>query len=465
VNGRNLPTLARVYALLSSCRQNKIHSAKQTPDTAVTELHHNPAPHQSYLSSSSLMLVAIRRVIPTARQRLARPHRLGASVSPRFNLTAPVRCLSQTPALRTSGDASRPADPATATARSVEGPGVATEEKEGAAGEPVDVTEGESTFAPEVSHEEMASGVMAASESSEATDDRLPARRGRPVGSKTRTTVRKPVVIPMPVLPEWFIDRIVLREDHGKGSNVSLLRIHSDPPKAASEAEGKPPPSETVVDVEAPVEDTPPPEANVEIEAGAGEEAPIPGAAASTEPTTGGPPNPEAASATGAVASAAGSESTTGETAAIEKGSVKVGSGTEAMPKERYRLHESVWKEISAYVQTGLLLPKGAFADGVAATKSHCILHLPKEGGLYYLDAVTEKVAAEVGADLIRIDAQDFAEIAGDFLGDSRHGAYLYSGIILNRYLIAIQLLNQIYRLLESARWHMIHKSLSTVLQ
>jgi hypothetical protein len=49
------------------------------------------------------------------------------------------------------------------------------------------------------------------------------------------------------------------------------------------------------------------------------------------------------------------------------------------------------------------------------------LLHLPKEGGVYYLDAVAEKVASEVGADLVRIDVQDFAEIAGDYLGDSRH--------------------------------------------
>lgn len=89
--------------------------------------------------------------------------------------------------------------------------------------------------------------------------------------------------------------------------------------------------------------------------------------------------------------------------------------------KLRYQLHESVWKEITAHVRTGLLLPKGAFADGLASTKSHCLLHLPKEGGVYYLDAVAEKVASEVGADLVRIDVQDFAEIAGDYLGDSRH--------------------------------------------
>ncbi|KAI5855981.1 hypothetical protein BZA05DRAFT_349558 [Tricharina praecox] len=382
------------------------------------------------------MLLAIRRVIPTARQRLARPHRLGASISPRFHISTPVRCLSQTSVyLRTSGEASRPADSTVATAGSVEESNDATEKKEGAAGETAEVTEGESTFAPEVSHEEIASGVIAANGSgeAEAMEDRSPARRGRPVGSKTRTTARKPLPIPKPVLPEWFIDRIVLREDHGKGPSASLLKIDSDPPKPVVETEvsdGKPPPPATVVDVEVPVEDTPPPGANVEAEEVAGEEAPCPDADVSTGPAAGGVPNPEAASGIDAAASETSSpteavepEPTAGETTVTEKGTTEAGSEAEAAPKERYRLHESVWKEISTYVQTGLLLPKGAFADGVAATKSHCILHLPKEGGLYYLDAITEKVAAEVEADLIRIDAQDFAEIAGDFLGDSRHAS------------------------------------------
>ena len=386
-----------------------------------------------------------------------------------------MRCLSQTPAvLRTPGDASRPVGPTVATAESVEGSGDAKEKKEGVVGEPAEMTEGDSTFVPEVSHEEMANGVIAANGSGEAMGDRPPTRRGRPVGPKTRTTVRKSVLIPKPVLPEWFIDRIVLREDHGNGSRASLLKIYSDLPKAVGGTEAsdaKPSPLETVVYVEAPVEDTPPPGVNVGSEAGTGEKAPVPEAATSTESTAGGALNTEAASGMEAAtsetppAAAVESEPTTGGTSAIENGAAKVGSTeTEVTPKERYRLHESVWKEISTYVQTGLLLPKGAFADGVAATKSHCILHLPKEGGLYYLDAVTEKVAAEVGADLIRIDAQDFAEIAGDFLGDSRHGAYPHFVLALNKYLTAIQLPNQTYRLSESAHWHMIRKSLPTAL-
>lgn len=89
--------------------------------------------------------------------------------------------------------------------------------------------------------------------------------------------------------------------------------------------------------------------------------------------------------------------------------------------KHPYWLNETTWKEIVNYVQAGLTLPKASFLDSFAAMKSNCILHYPRDGAIYCLDAVVERVAADVGADLIRIDAQDLEEIAGDFLGDSRH--------------------------------------------
>ncbi|TGZ81276.1 AAA-domain-containing protein [Ascodesmis nigricans] len=55
----------------------------------------------------------------------------------------------------------------------------------------------------------------------------------------------------------------------------------------------------------------------------------------------------------------------------------------------------------------------------MASRKAHCLLHLPKEGGVYFLDTLAEKLASDAGADLIRLDAQDLAEIGGDYLGDS----------------------------------------------
>lgn len=95
-----------------------------------------------------------------------------------------------------------------------------------------------------------------------------------------------------------------------------------------------------------------------------------------------------------------------------------------AEKKYRYWVDDVVWKEIITHVQAGLMLPKATYLDSFASMKSNCLLHFPKEGGIYFLDAVVEAVASDVGADLVRIDAQDLEEIAGDFLGDSRHCEY-----------------------------------------
>ncbi|KAF8252381.1 AAA-domain-containing protein [Wilcoxina mikolae CBS 423.85] len=302
------------------------------------------------------MQVAIRRVLPTARQRLARPQRLGLPASTRLRLGAPARCFTHTPPFfQTPDDISRPTGASVATPGSVENSNGAIEKKEGVAGEQPKA-DSESAAVSNLSSEEAVNALLESS-GGDVPGDR-PARRGRPAGTKGgRTVTRKAnVQVPKPVLPEGFIEHgVVLREEHG----VSKLGIYSDPPKAAVKTESVPVETSLLADGV--------PETN--------------------------------------------NDNATAETVTVSP----------EPTKERYQLHESVWKEITAHVRTGLLLPKGAFADGLASTKSHCLLHLPKEGGVYYLDAVAEKVASEVGADLVRIDVQDFAEIAGDYLGDSRH--------------------------------------------
>lgn len=242
-------------------------------------------------------------------------------------------------------------------------------EKENAEAEDQSDANGESTLTSEASSEEMTNGVLGAN-GGEAVGDRPIIRRGRPVGSKSRPVVRKTTIqVPRPVLPEGFLERGVLLKEDNTGPPLGILP--------------EPPAAEAVVVVAGP--------------SSSGTDLPADGAQPQGASTT----DPVAETAPSPAAPAAGP------------------------PKERYCLHECVWREIVAHVRTGLLLPKGAFADGLASTKSHCLLHLPKEGGVYYLDAVAEKVAAEVGADLVRIDVQDFAEIAGDFLGDSRHSRSL----------------------------------------
>lgn len=77
-----------------------------------------------------------------------------------------------------------------------------------------------------------------------------------------------------------------------------------------------------------------------------------------------------------------------------------------------------------AYVTAGLALPKASSDDSDVATKSHLLLRCPREGGVYFLDAIIEHVASLARADVVRIDPQDLEEMAGDFLGDTKYCSY-----------------------------------------
>ncbi|KAI9681310.1 MAG: hypothetical protein M1817_002593 [Caeruleum heppii] len=87
-------------------------------------------------------------------------------------------------------------------------------------------------------------------------------------------------------------------------------------------------------------------------------------------------------------------------------------------PLLRYHLHQAIWDEVLATLRAGLSLPPTSYIDTFPALKSHVLLHCPKDGGVFFLDAVIEKAASVIGADLIQLDAQDIAEIGGEYLGD-----------------------------------------------
>ncbi|KAI9839526.1 MAG: hypothetical protein M1819_002152 [Sarea resinae] len=88
----------------------------------------------------------------------------------------------------------------------------------------------------------------------------------------------------------------------------------------------------------------------------------------------------------------------------------------------RYLLPKNLWLEILATTKASLDLPPSRYADDFLAEKHNLLLQCPHDGGTFFLDAVTESVARSVGADLVRIDAQDIAEIGGDYIGE-RPGA------------------------------------------
>lgn len=90
----------------------------------------------------------------------------------------------------------------------------------------------------------------------------------------------------------------------------------------------------------------------------------------------------------------------------------------EPRAEKRYQLHQEIWHEILAHIRAGLSLTGASYADSFPARKVHMLLQCPKDGGIYFLDSVVGKAAALVGADLIRLDAQDIAEIGGDYMGE-----------------------------------------------
>ena len=84
----------------------------------------------------------------------------------------------------------------------------------------------------------------------------------------------------------------------------------------------------------------------------------------------------------------------------------------------RYILNTHIWKEVLLTVRGGLELAPQAHSESLPARKSHVVLQCPKDGGIQFLESIVAKVAVEVDADLITLDAQDIAEISGDFLNE-----------------------------------------------
>ena len=96
------------------------------------------------------------------------------------------------------------------------------------------------------------------------------------------------------------------------------------------------------------------------------------------------------------------------------------GTAAAATPtaEPRYQLHQDIWNEILATIRSSLSLPTSFFSNSFPAQKVHLLLQCPKDGGIYFLDSIVEKAASIVGADLLRLDTQDLAEIGGSSLGE-----------------------------------------------
>ena len=83
------------------------------------------------------------------------------------------------------------------------------------------------------------------------------------------------------------------------------------------------------------------------------------------------------------------------------------------------QINMSVMEEIQSIVTAGLSPSTSQFGDSRISAKPHLVLHCPRDGGMFFLDALTKHLATTNNTDLIEIDAQDIAEIGGDYLDES----------------------------------------------
>lgn len=98
-------------------------------------------------------------------------------------------------------------------------------------------------------------------------------------------------------------------------------------------------------------------------------------------------------------------------------------SNPEASPERAalYSIDPNVWLEIHAMISAGINIPRDPES---ASPRPHIILHCPQDGGTFFLDHLVRHFAVHFHADLVRIDAQDIAEIGGRYIKDFKdmHG-------------------------------------------
>ena len=87
-----------------------------------------------------------------------------------------------------------------------------------------------------------------------------------------------------------------------------------------------------------------------------------------------------------------------------------------------YSIDASVYQEIRDMISAGLNIPRDP--DNSSSSRSHLILHCPQDGGTYFLDFLVKHFALFSETDIVRIDAQDIAEIGGRYIKDFKdmHG-------------------------------------------
>ena len=97
------------------------------------------------------------------------------------------------------------------------------------------------------------------------------------------------------------------------------------------------------------------------------------------------------------------------EESADEEGTLEsllIDDTAEMVADIRYTIHEDVYNEIHYTLRGGLALRPPKEPNGQPIPRTITLLQTPQDGAIEFLDSVVETVAQDVGADLIRLDAQ-----------------------------------------------------------
>ncbi len=84
-----------------------------------------------------------------------------------------------------------------------------------------------------------------------------------------------------------------------------------------------------------------------------------------------------------------------------------------------FQLDTSNMREIFSVVSAGLQVPQWQRAELTASPKPHLVLFCPKDGTSYFLKTIGRALASQNRTDFIQLNAQDIAEIGGDYMDEA----------------------------------------------
>ncbi|KAF8852686.1 AAA-domain-containing protein [Acephala macrosclerotiorum] len=109
------------------------------------------------------------------------------------------------------------------------------------------------------------------------------------------------------------------------------------------------------------------------------------------------------------------SDNTAAETETVVESAEEPNLESTRIETTRYSIHKDIYKETLSSIRAGLILRPPKNSNSQALKRPITVLQCPKVGGTLFLDSVIESIAGKCEADLVRLDAQDIAQIVGPY--------------------------------------------------